>query len=272
MALVAECVLALVVFVIAFLREEEFYFADMGAPLGWILGALILVGAAGLVGAVGSAVVLPLVWLSRRWARGAGRDDTAMRCLAVCAAFAAVTGVGAGAVWALGGGDGTALGLVAPVVFLVVTPPALCARAATAVRRTGARLAVAVAVAVAGAALSAAVAVGGVVAYATGLLEPYEPPRLTAEQLVGTWTDERGGTLTLRADGTAVADDLGAVERCSGSGSWERSDGQPEPELRLWGSSCLEETYAFSGTEEQPRLHHLFGDAEAPDRYILRRS
>ncbi|WP_432057914.1 hypothetical protein [Streptomyces sp. bgisy022] len=271
-ALVAEGTLALIVFGIVALQGEDAYFAGAGASLGWILGAVLGVVAAALAGLTGSAaVVLPVLRLSRRSARRAGRADTALRCLAVCAVLAVVTGAVAGAVGAVRGDDAARLLLVAPVVFLVLSPAVLCARAATVVRGPGARVAVPAVVGAAGGALSAVALAAGVVAYATGTLELYEPPRLTEEQLVGTWTDDRGGTLTLRADGTAVADDLGAEDRCSGSGTWERTERGSEPELLLLGDGCPEESYAFSGTAEHPSLYHLFGDVEAPGRYVLRR-
>ncbi|MGW6295447.1 hypothetical protein [Streptomyces sp. NPDC055058] len=273
MTLAAECALALCVFLVLIGREEDFYFSGGGTFLGLILGALLFVGVAGVVSLTGSAVVLPLVWLSRRWARRAGRADSTMRCLAVCVLAAAVAGAGAGAVWALLGGEGTALLFVAPAVFVVLTPPALCARAVTAVRRTGVRLAVPAVVAIAGAALSAVVIAGGVVAYATGLLELYQPPRLTQEQLVGTWTDDRGGTLTLRADGTAVAENLGVDGRCSDSGTWEREEGtQDDLQLDLRSDDCLTGTYEFAGTEERPSLFEWVGELDMYDRYILRRT
>ncbi|MEU3948717.1 hypothetical protein [Streptomyces sp. NPDC029526] len=271
-ALVAEGTLALIVFVIVALQGEDAHFAGAGAPLGWILGAVLGVVAGALAGLTGSAaVVLPVLRLSRRSARRAGRTDTALWCLAVCAVLAVVTGAVAGAVGAVRGGDVARLLLVAPVVFLVLTPAVLCARAATVARGTGARVAVPVIVGAAGGAVAAVTLTAGVVAYATGTLELYEPPGLTEEQLVGTWTDDRGGTLTLRADGTAVADGLGAEERCSASGTWDRTERGSEPEVRLHGDGCLEESYAFSGTAEHPSLYRLFGDVEAPDRYVLRR-
>ncbi|TXR92002.1 hypothetical protein EAO73_35535 [Streptomyces sp. col6] len=121
-------------------------------------------------------------------------------------------------------------------------------------------------------------------AYGTGPLQEYEPPRLTDAQLVGTWTDEHGGTLTLRADGTAVANDLGPrttdethtgdpVARCDGSGTWTQGaspSGTTQFELKV--SGCLEGTgWQYGGTQARPTLFHWIGDPDSLNQYALHR-
>ncbi|MBQ1124256.1 hypothetical protein KBY19_29965, partial [Streptomyces sp. B15] len=185
---------------------------------------------------------------------------------------------------ALLGGGWAVLPLVLVAAFLGLVPAVLCTRAVTVLRGTGARFGLAGVVSVCGLTLSAVVLVGGLAAYGTGLIQGYEPPRLTAAKLVGTWTDGQGGTLTLRADGTAVANGLDvhtaeaadgghAPEQCSGSGSWAR-DASPSgtPQLGLNGSGCMEGIgWQFGGTEEQPTLYYWIGDPDSLDRYTLHR-
>jgi hypothetical protein len=154
----------------------------------------------------------------------------------------------------------------------------------TVLRRTGTRFGLAGAVLLGGGTLSAVVLAGGLGAYATGLIQDYEPPRLTDAQLVGTWTDDDGGSLTLRADGTAVADYLAVhtgetadggddPDRCGGAGTWTR-DPSPSgaPQLELDAGGCLEgRAWHVGGTEEHPTLYHWIGDPDSLDRYVLHR-
>ncbi|MDA0567943.1 hypothetical protein LG943_27005 [Streptomonospora sp. S1-112] len=275
-ALSAEGALALVGYLLAGLRQEYYVAAGIPAYVGYLVAAVITVVALGLAGLVGSAaVVLPLVRLSRRSARRAGRPETVRRCLAVCAAFAAAAAACVGMPAALLGGGWTVLPLVLLAVLLGLVPAVLLARAVTVLRGTGARFGLAAAVSVCGPALAAVVLVGGLAAYGTGLVQGYEPPRPTAAQLVGTWADDRGGTLTLRADGSAVAEGLSvggdAADRCGGSGSWARGEspsGTPQLDLRV--SGCAE-GWQFGGTEERPTLYHWIGDPDSLNRYTLHR-
>ncbi|WP_369205882.1 hypothetical protein [Streptomyces sp. PU-14G] len=284
-ALSAEGALALVVYFLAGLRNEHYFAAGIPAYVGYLLAAVVTVVMLGLAGLTGSAVaVLPVVQLSRWSARRAGRAETKRWCLAACGAFATAVAVCAGVPTALLGGGWTMLPLVLLVAFLGLVPAVLCTRAVTVLRGAGARFGLAAVVSVCGLTLSAVVLVGGLTAYGTGLIQGYEPPRLTDAQLVGTWTDEQGGTLTLRADGTAVADDLGGhtaraahggntSEQCSGSGSWAKgASPSGTPQLDLSVSGCGEGNgWQFGGTEEQPTLYHWIGDPDSLDQYALHR-
>ncbi|SES37635.1 hypothetical protein SAMN05421870_12117 [Streptomyces qinglanensis] len=284
-ALSAEGVFALVVFFLVGLRDEHYIAGGFGAYIGYLLGAVIAMVVLGLAGLAGSAaVVLPVVQLSRWSARRKERTETVRWCLAVCGAVAAAAALCIGVPTALLGGSWTALPLVLLVAFLGLVPAVLCSRTVTVLRGNPARFGLAAAVLGCGLALSAVVFVGGVAAYGTGLLQEYEPPRLTDAQLVGTWSDDRGGTLTLRADGTAVADELGVhgaetadgadvSGHCSGSGSWAKGTSPSgTPQLDLDVSDCTEPNgWDFGGTEEQPTLFHWIGDPDSLNRHVLHR-
>ncbi|MCF2127322.1 hypothetical protein L1I79_12870 [Strepomyces sp. STD 3.1] len=284
--LAAEGALALVVYFLAGLRDEHYFAAGLPAYVGYLLVTVVTVVMLGLAALIGSAAaVLPVVRLSRWSARRTGRPETVRRSLAACGVFATVAAVCSGVPTGLLGGGWTVLPLVLVAAFLGLVPAVLCARAVTVMRGTGRRFGLAGVVSVCGVTLPAVVLVGGLVAYGTGLIQLYEPPRLTAAKLVGTWTDDQGGTLVLRADGTAVADDLGArtaepandgdaPEQCGGSGSWTRREspsGTPQLDLRV--SGCMEGIdWHSGGTEEKPVLFYWIGDPDSLDRYTLQRS
>ncbi|WP_247196898.1 hypothetical protein [Streptomyces sp. GESEQ-35] len=137
--------------------------------------------------------------------------------------------------------------------------------------------------------------VGGLLAMDAGLVEEYEPPKLSAGQLAGVWRGEDGAVLRLVPGGRAELTDLPAepefeadtakdFEVCDGSGTWsldtegrdDRWGGQGPEErdgvvVRLEGG-CGEQTYwTIGGTEHQPELFVLFGDPDAGDLRILKR-
>ncbi|GGX62920.1 hypothetical protein [Streptomyces minutiscleroticus] len=146
--------------------------------------------------------------------------------------------------------------------------------------------------------LCVAILLGTAAAYGTGLLEEYEPPEPSTEQLTGDWRGEEGAVLRLRPGGRAEltrvpaepeADDdpTDAWTRdftvCEGAGTWLLdTEGRHDPYLdegpeerdgvvvRVAG--CGEETYwTVGGTEAEPELFVLFGDPDAGDLRILRR-
>ncbi|MFE9334557.1 hypothetical protein [Streptomyces sp. NPDC006925] len=284
-ALAGEGVLALVVYFLAGLRDEHYFAAGVPAYVGYLflsVVAMVLLGLAGLI--CSASVVLPVVQLSRWSARRKGRTETARWCLAVCGAAAAAAALCIGVPTALLGGGWTVLPLVLLLGFLGLAPAALSSRGVTVLRGTGARFGLAAAVLGCGLALSAVVFVGGLAAYGTGLIQEYEPPRLTETQLAGTWSDDQGGTLTLRADGTAVAGELGvhdadtaasgeAHEPCDGSGSWTKgASPSGTSQLDLDVSDCMAvSSWQFGGTEEQPTLFHWIGDPDSLKRHVLHR-
>ncbi|TRV74258.1 hypothetical protein FKN01_25010 [Streptomyces sp. 130] len=285
-ALAGEGALALVVYFLAGLRNEHYFAAGIGAYVGYLIAlvaASVMLALAGLIGS--AAVVLPVVQLSRLSARRAGRAETKRWCLAVCGVVAATAAVCAGVPALLLGGGWTVLPVVLLATFVGLVPAVLCTRAVTVVRRNGARFGLAALVLAGGALLSAVVFVGGLVAYGTGLIQGYEPPRLTAAQLVGTWSDEHGGTLTLRPDGTALAHDLGARPedetddegapgRCEGTGTWAMGvspSGTAQFELSV--SGCMEGPgWHIGGTDERPTLYYWIGDPDSLNQYALERA
>lgn len=82
----------------------------------------------------------------------------------------------------------------------------------------------------------------------------YEPPWLSTERVAGTWSDGKGGTLILTADGKATATRIetfdfdesfeSVVEKCTGAGT---------------------------GPPEHPKLFVYVGDPDSSDLYILQR-
>lgn len=119
------------------------------------------------------------------------------------------------------------------------------------------------------------------IALAAGL--GYEPPRLKAEQVAGTWSDREGGTLALATDGTATTtrlrtfgtDDSSepAVNRCTGTGTWEYvpGDGPRAQEVNVTVDACSMDVWHVLGTPEHPKLYVFIGDPDAADLYILER-
>ena len=129
---------------------------------------------------------------------------------------------------------------------------------------------------------------GGMLATETGLIKQYEPPNLTTAQFTGEWHGPSGAVLRLHPDGRAEATRLAAEPtddewttkdfvRCGGSGTWEPDDdadntGRDGILLRLDGD-CGEDTHwSVSGTEHDPELFMLFGDPDAGELWILKRT
>ncbi|ELS54081.1 hypothetical protein [Streptomyces viridochromogenes] len=135
--------------------------------------------------------------------------------------------------------------------------------------------------------------VGGVLATVTGLVEDYEPPVLSAEQLAGDWRGDHGAVLRLRPDGHAELTKVPAqpeyyddsadppdpvFTRCDGTGSWDRRSNDPDGSserdgvlVRLRGG-CGDDTYwMIGGTAAEPELFVLFGDPDAAELRILKR-
>lgn len=269
--LAAEGALALIVYFLKGLQDEFYVALGFGAYVGYVIVLVVLTVLLALSGMVGSAAIaLPVVQLSRWWARRAGRAETLPWCLAACGTVAVCIGVPT----ALLSSGWTALLPALLVAFLALAPAVLCTRAVTRRQGIGARFRLTAIVFGSGLALSGAVLVAGLAAYATGLLQVYEPPRLTSTQLVGTWTDGKGGTLSLRPDGTAVADKLGHMsEGCSGSGTWTRgwsSVGAPQVEASIPGCSG-NGGWEFGGTEDEPALYYWIGDPDSMNQYRLHR-
>jgi hypothetical protein len=268
--LAAEGALTLSVYFLAGLQDEFYIAAGLGAYVGYFLAIVLLAVLLALSGLIGSvAVVLPVVQLSRWSARRARRAETFPWSLAACGTAAVCIGVPT----ALLSGGWIALLTALVVPFLALAPAVLCARAVTVRHGTGARFKLTAIVFVVGLALSGVVLVGGLAAYATGVLQVYEPPRLTDTQLVGIWADDEGGTLDLRSDGTAIADELGHTsDGCSGSGTWTHAASPSNtPGLDAIIAGCSGSDWHFGGTEDEPTLYYWIGDPDSLNQYTLRR-
>ncbi|MEU8539523.1 hypothetical protein AB0C52_05895 [Streptomyces sp. NPDC048717] len=121
---------------------------------------------------------------------------------------------------------------------------------------------------------------GGVVLDTTGIA--YEPPRLTRESVVGTYTDDRGGTLVLTADGVVTAHGLRTHEGdyseeekdCTGTGRWSFSPGRGPWDQTMETSldTCFGfGTWGVMGTAERPKLFVYIGDPDSWDLYAVER-
>ncbi|MFE9097552.1 hypothetical protein [Streptomyces sp. NPDC007264] len=111
----------------------------------------------------------------------------------------------------------------------------------------------------------------------------YEPPRLGAEGVSGTWSDGKGGTLTLTAGGKATAtrvetfelDDSfeTVVHKCTGTGTWKYDPGAGpwSQEVAVFVGDCRLDTWRVFGTSEHPKLFVYIGDPDSSDLYVLQR-
>ncbi|MGW6396437.1 hypothetical protein ACWFR1_39420 [Streptomyces sp. NPDC055103] len=115
----------------------------------------------------------------------------------------------------------------------------------------------------------------------------YEPPLLNAEQIAGTYSDGKGGTLTLSPDGKAVAthvDTFGfdpvdsfepVVRKCTGTGTWayDPVDGPYTQQVNVSIDACsfAMDSWSVYGTHEHPKLYVFVGDPDAWELYTLRR-
>ncbi|MER5278237.1 hypothetical protein ABT025_21130 [Streptomyces sp. NPDC002809] len=111
----------------------------------------------------------------------------------------------------------------------------------------------------------------------------YEPPWLSAQQVTGTWADGKGGTLTLAADGRAMADRVETFEnddsfepvvhRCTGTGTWQYQSGAGpwSQEVEVSVDDCSMDPWEVFGTSGRPKLFVYVGDPDAVDLYILQR-
>ncbi|MGW2304908.1 hypothetical protein [Streptomyces sp. NPDC001809] len=255
------------------------------------LGLVLLVIAAPFVAAAGGllcafltvGVVMPLLtaaaWLGRRFS---GRE--AWWWVPVASAAAAVPAVSAlalltdaGVPASLMGGVAVAVGLTAPALvarrLLLPDRPRLSGRTMVGRVALYGTLAAVTAFALAGVALHAGVA--------------YEPPWFNAEQVAGTYSDGKGGTLTLAPDGAAVATridtfDYDAVDSfdpvvraCTGAGTWSYSPAQgpysQQVDVSIDACPVGIDSWSLYGTHESPKLFIFVGDPDNWELYTLRR-
>ncbi|MFI5794121.1 hypothetical protein [Streptomyces sp. NPDC051677] len=133
---------------------------------------------------------------------------------------------------------------------------------------------------------------GAALADATGLIEEYEPPELSAAQVAGVWRGDGGAELRLLPGGraelarTPAEGEFGSGEDmavCDGVGAWTyATEGPYEARGRVvvrlsagsgTGSGCGEETtWRVSGTDRAPELFVIFGDPDGGELRILKRA
>lgn len=134
--------------------------------------------------------------------------------------------------------------------------------------------------------LSVCAVLAGLLAGATGLIEEYEPPRLSATGVTGVWHGANGAELRLlrggRAELTAMPAEGGPGEGavvCEGTGTWvferDTSSKWDSVVVRLeegggTGSTCGDETsWTVGGTDHAPELFRFVGDPDAGELRIL---
>jgi hypothetical protein len=106
----------------------------------------------------------------------------------------------------------------------------------------------------------------------------YAPPRLSTQQVAGTWTDGKGGSLVLTSDGKVTANgvrvfDLEDVHTCTGTGTWSYNEGAPvwSQGVSVSVAGCDDmDTWQVLGTTEHPKLYVFIGDPDDEDLYVLR--
>ncbi|MFH9265994.1 hypothetical protein ACH4KN_17310 [Streptomyces sp. NPDC017546] len=270
--LLVEAVLALVVSVLHGLTQQSWAMTPTGgSPLSVVLLPFLALFAATAAAALSVAVVLPIASLSDVLGRRFGGREAWWWVPPVAAAVSLLL-VGATTVVA-GGTDpaGFARGWLLTTVALAV--PALVCRSR--------RKRVFGPVALWG--LTAVVLTGvlGGVAFGTGVLTMYRPPDVARAELVGTWSDGKGGTLTLTAEGRATVSGLDRTsgergEACVGRGTWGYGTGT-DRHARGVGvdvPSCGRTLWDVGGTEDRPTLHRIVVRSVEPDevdRYELTR-
>ncbi|WNF28712.1 hypothetical protein RI138_18800 [Streptomyces sp. C11-1] len=285
MVLFLEAALALVVSIV----YEETQAAPTpegtgGSPLFVLFLPVLAVIGATFTAAISLTLVLPTAWLSDALGRRfAGRE--AWWCVPPVAGALALAPVGT-AVALAGGGKPGAIALGWSLTTVTIAVPAVLCRSRRK-RIFGPVLLWGVLTVVVTAALGAA-------ALSTGLLKEYRPPAVTSADLVGSWSDGNGGTLTLTPDsrvtGSGLHADLGYGSTglgknapsgdhlsrdddnsCTGPGTWSFEPGPDTTAQRveITVGTCGVAPWSVGGTADRLTLYQYVGDPDAPDLHEL---
>lgn len=291
LVLILEAALALVVSLVYGQTQESPNVQGASGLFVLFLPAIALIGAA-VATAISVALVLPTAWLGDVLGRRFGGREAWWW---VPSAAGAVSLAVVGGIVALdGGGEPAAVALGWLLTTLALAVPAMICRS----RRERIFRPVVLW------GLLAVIATGvlGGAALSTGLLKEYHPPAVTSADLVGSWSDGRGGTLTLTADGRLTAsgidqdfdgfpddevgfeDDAGSADAegagegavegdasCTGQGAWRYSPGTNawDQEVDISVDTCSFAAWNVGGTESRPALYQYVGDPDGGDTYRL---
>ncbi|WNO73959.1 hypothetical protein [Streptomyces sp. AM8-1-1] len=122
--------------------------------------------------------------------------------------------------------------------------------------------------------LAAVASVTFVVAVERGFVAPYEPPRLTREELTGTWEgtgEAAGAVLRLDANGRASfirlphdGNEARVPGPCDGSGSWALHSGSARQSVDIGMGDCsdVNASWMLGGTRDRPELSRFLGEAD----------
>ncbi|MEV0260791.1 hypothetical protein AB0I49_05525 [Streptomyces sp. NPDC050617] len=251
-----------------------------------IVAAVLALGLVGVLlsGFVSAIAVMPALSLARWWARRKERTDNWWRALAAVPVVSAVLVGAFGAVAALG-----SRALAQPLTYLewwaaltaALAPATVVARTAGGRAREGRSGRLVRRVARNAAVAWLGVAVLGTAAYGTGLVSVYKPPRLSASDIEGTWSDGHGGMVELAKDGKAVAEGLDNFvwdgtgkdkpKDCEGTGTWSsvKESGHVQGVSMRINACELVREWSVGGTAKKPRMFHEIGKPGSGKRYVL---
>lgn len=270
--LLLEAVLALVVSVLHGLTRQSWAMTPTGgSPLSVVLLPFLALFAATAAAALSVAFVLPTASLSDALGRRFGGRETwwvPAVAAAVSLVLLGVTTTVTGSMEPAGFAGGWLLTTVA------LTVPALVCRSR--------RKRVFGPVFLWGLTSVVLTGVLGGVAFGTGVLTMYRPPSVARAELVGTWSDGRGGLLTLTADGRATVSGLDGAsgergDACVGDGTWGYGTGTSRHSrgVGVDVATCGRTLWDVGGTGGRPTLHRVVvrsADPDVVDRYELSRT
>ncbi|WP_051807131.1 hypothetical protein [Streptomyces sp. NRRL F-2664] len=134
-----------------------------------------------------------------------------------------------------------------------------------------------------GTAVVAGTGLFGALGLAVGLLPAYEPPRIGAGTMTGSWVDRTGNSLVFTPDGRVTASGVGGrspvdhpldpAPSCSGSGTWVYEGGRDvrAQKVRIAVPGCAWPAWSVGGTAREPRIRQEIGGPGSGRHYELRK-